>query len=236
MKKNILQETTSSKDTHQENGVLLEKNQGLKNIVNELNKIHEIIIKNQDISHEDSQQIMKSIQENFENTQFNICGEIVNINFIKKHGQEIEQNKDIWQEILDGNFKNHEQLTFLLDSVAESLSKNEEFINLNGLTSLTDEQAKSLSKHKGLFGLKGLTSLTDKQAESLSKHEGLIGLGGLTSLTDEQAESLSKHKGWMSLSGLTSLTDEQAKSLSKHEGGLGLSSFAENLVQKFKNK
>ncbi|MDB4814760.1 hypothetical protein OAH29_00185 [Akkermansiaceae bacterium] len=60
---------------------------------------------------------------------------------------------------------------------------------------LTDGAAESLSKHEGTLSLDGLTSLTDVAAESLSRHQGYLSLTGLTSLTDVAAESLSRHKG-----------------------------------------
>jgi TPR repeat protein len=87
-----------------------------------------------------------------------------------------------------------------------------------GMTSISDSVAESLSKHEGLLYLNGLTSLSDAVAESLSKHEGGLHLGGLTELSDAAAESLSKHEGDLYLNGLTSLSGAAAKSLSKHNG------------------
>ena len=73
----------------------------------------------------------------------------------------------------------------------EDITTDEIIKRVNSTGWITDEQAESLSKVDGILGLEGLTSLTDKQAESLSKVPDLW-LDGLTSITDEQAESLSK--------------------------------------------
>jgi len=163
----------------------------------ELNKVGQSIggIKNridhdEDITDDDILQIKEAIN----NLTIDILGEKVLINEVKdKKG--LLENIEILKEIEQGNFKNHKKLIFITDNAAESLSKHEGRLFLNGLTSLADNQAESLSKHKKWLGLDGLTSLTDNQAESLSKHEGSLFLSGLTSLTDNQAESLSKHEG-----------------------------------------
>ena len=105
---------------------------------------------------------------------------------------------------------------------------------VNSTGSITDEQAESLSKVEGYLVLNGLTSLTDEQAESLSKVQTLV-LNGLTSITDEQAESLSKVEGYLYLTGLTSITDEQAESLS-WVTKLYISEDLQPLIDKYKNQ
>jgi len=135
---------------------------------------------------------------------------------------DIKRNMEIFKEIQGGNVSNTEHLTFITPLIAESLSKHEGTLDLEGLTTLSDTAIESLSKHKGGLSLSGLTTLSDTAAEHLSKHKGGLGLSGLTTLSDTAAEHLSKHKGGLGLDGLTTLSDTAAESLSKHKETLYL--------------
>ena len=59
----------------------------------------------------------------------------------------------------------------------EDITTEEIIARVNSTGSITDEQAESLSKVEGYLSLDGLTSLTDEQAESLSWVEGDLILG-----------------------------------------------------------
>jgi hypothetical protein len=65
-------------------------------------------------------------------------------------------------------------LTQLSDAAAESLSKYEDDLYLEGLTELSDATAESLSKHQGDLWFNSLAKLSDAAAESLCKHQGKI--------------------------------------------------------------
>ncbi|MDA1165664.1 MAG: hypothetical protein O3B13_21415, partial [Planctomycetota bacterium] len=58
-----------------------------------------------------------------------------------------------------------------------------------------DVAAESLSKQNGYLVLEGLTSLSDAAAESLSRHKGKLILGGLRSLSVAAADTLCMHQG-----------------------------------------
>ena len=63
--------------------------------------------------------------------------------------------------------------------------------SLTEFSSIEDTAAESLSKHEGYLQLNGLTELSDAAAESLSKHQGDLNLSGLTELSDAAAASRS---------------------------------------------
>jgi len=136
--------------------------------------------------------------------------------------------KEVAEEFLaDTESVDLSEYTMIEDVAAESLSKHDGGLYLNGLTSLSDGPghialAESLSKSEGFLNLEGLKKLSDAAAESLSKHEGDLDLDGLGELSDAAAESLSKHAGDLDLDGLTELSDAAAESLSKHAGDLYL--------------
>jgi len=136
---------------------------------------------------------------------------------------DLKRNMEIFKEIQGGNVSNTEHLTFITPLIAESLSKHEGTLDLEGLTTLSDTAIEFLSKHKGHLSLSSLTTITDTAAEHLSKHKGDLSLSGLTTITDTAAEHLSKHEGYLNLSGLTTLSDTAAEHLSKHKGTLWLS-------------
>jgi acyl carrier protein len=119
------------------------------------------------------------------------------------------------------------EFTRIDDAAAESLTKHEGDLWLNGLTELSGAAAESLTKHEGDLYLNGLTELSDAAAESLAKHEGTLYLDGLPELSDAAAESLAKHEGELWLNGLTELSDAAAESLAKYEGELWLQGLTE---------
>jgi hypothetical protein len=201
--KNTLQETTGSKNTHEEKGVVLVNNPESQKMINEINSIHDVLMSNQDITEKALQKIIKSIQGNFENSQFDLYGEIVDMQFVKKHGKEIEKNKDIWQEILDGNFDNHEKLTFLISSVAYAFTQfQKECLWLNGLQSINKDSALVLSQLEvdELF-LNGLESIDKEVAYAFAQFKGsnLI-LNGIQIIDKDIFLALSQFKGklWLS--------------------------------------
>jgi len=142
------------------------------------------------------------------------------------------------------------EFTSIEDAAAESVSKYQGLLNLDGITKLTDASAEFLSKHQGLLWLGGVTELSDAAADALSGHHGRVfpndfshleetfmrkhfesqqvGLQiGLTELNDAVAEALSKHQGGLGLRRLTKLSDAAAESLSRHQGRLNLNGLTE---------
>jgi len=77
MIKNTLQETTGSENTHEKKGVILVNNKESQSIINNINGIYEVLMKNQDMKKQALQKIIQNIEENFENSQFYFYGEIV---------------------------------------------------------------------------------------------------------------------------------------------------------------
>jgi len=203
----------------------------------ELNKVATDIseIKNK-IDHDQpiTEKNILELKENINNLTIDIGGEKVSIKEIRNR-EDLKRNLEIFKEIKTGNFKNHEELTFITSKVAESLSKHEGNLYLDDLTSLSTKAAESLNGHNYLLSLNGLTSLSDNVAESLIKHEGgSLYLNGLTALSDNVAENLSKYEGYLHFDGLTALSDNVAESLSKHKGYLslnGLISLSENVAK-----
>ena len=123
--KNVLKDTTGNEENNSiKNGFVLDETKALQNIVDSMNIIHDSLMHNTDISQKAFEKTMKGPQENFKSTQIDVYGQKVDMEFMRKHGKEIGENKKIWEEILDGNMYNHRKLTFLIDSVAEILSKN----------------------------------------------------------------------------------------------------------------
>ena len=112
--------------------------------------------------------------------------------------QENQKNREISQEICNGNFDRKYELTELSPEAAECLSK---------------------WKGKDLF-LTGLTSLSPKAAKKLSQWHGeWLSLNGLSKLSPEAAKYLSQWQGkWFSLNGLTELSPEVSKYLSQWNG------------------
>ena len=128
-----------------------------------LNGIYDALVHDANMTQQKLESLLQDTQESFENTKVDVCGTPVSTQFIREYVSEIEENKEIWKEILDRNMENHRNLTLLIDSVAESLSKHKGELILDGLTALTDASVESLSKHKGRLCLDGLTILTDAE-------------------------------------------------------------------------
>ena len=233
--KNILKDTTGNENNNSiKNGFVLESKEAIDNIVVSMNVIYELLLSNTDVSEKYLQEIMGDIERDFENTQINLYGQKVDIEFMRKNVKEMKENKKIWEEILAGNISNHRKLTFLIDSVAEILIHSVEWLFLDEVIFLTDKQAEIFRSYEGLLYLNGIIFLTDNQVESLSKHQRPLSLDGLISLTDNQAESFSRNEGDLSLSGLKSITEHQAEILSRHKGTLflnGLSSLTYTQVE-----
>ncbi len=151
----------------------------------------------------------------------------------------LKENARIWQEIMAGNYANHERLTYLPATVANHLARFDGRLDLYRLKSLSDIVAQHLAKHKGGLELSGLTYLSDTTAESLATHQGDLMLDGLSFLSDTAAEHLAK-KPWGELSffTVTSLSDIAAGHLSKHAGNLRLhelSSLSDIAAEHFSN-
>jgi hypothetical protein len=203
MKKNNLQDTTGNKNNHKENGVLLVSNQESKTIISNINSIHEVLMKNQDITKQSLQEIMSNIQRNFENTQFDLCGEIVDIKFIKKHGQEIEKNQGIWQEILDGKFDNHTKLTFLTPSIATALSQLQgDDLYLNELQVIDKDSALALAQFQGIeLSLYDLQIIDKDSALALAQFQGTyLYLSSLQTIDKDSALALAQFQGALQVS------------------------------------
>ena len=64
----------------------------------------------------------------------------------------------------------------LTKEIAKQFLESVNLVALSEFTAIEDEAAESLSKHEGDLFLDGLTSLSDAAAESLSKHEGRLRL------------------------------------------------------------
>ena len=77
----------------------------------------------------------------------------------------------------------------LTKEIAEQFLADDASVDLFEFTELDDVAAESLSKDEGILFLDGLGSLPDAAAESLSKHEGWLSLD-LDNLSDSAAEVL----------------------------------------------
>ena len=131
-----------------------------------------------------------------------------------------------------------DKLTNLSDSAAESLSKLNADLSMEGLSRLSDSAAKSLSNVQGELSLRGLQELSDSAAKSISKHQGTIWLDGIRKLSVSAAKSLAEHQGSIVLRGLKTLTDAAAESLSMHKGPqftLGISKVSDGFAASFSN-
>jgi hypothetical protein len=225
--KKIIPDTTNPKNNHKETDIIFKNNKESQNMINNMNYIHTIIMKNQGVSEQNFKKILNNIREDFNNSQFDIYEEIVDIKFIEKHGEEIEQNKDIWQEILDGNFKNHRKLTFLIPSVALALSQFKEmWLSLSDLQSINKDIALTLIQFQGMWiSLNGLQSINEDIAIALSQFQGQrLFLEGLQSMNKEIAMALSMFQGKrLFLNGLQSIDKDSALALAQLEGKLYVS-------------
>ena len=148
--------------------------------------------------------------------------------------QLIKENQRIFDEIMCGNYSNHEKLKDITPEVARELAKYEYSLSLNGLSSITEEVAHELALHSNELSLNGLCSLTVEVAHELAKHNSRLYLNGLSSITEEVARELAKHKNWLYLDGLTSITEEVARELAKHNSTIWAQSHIEEEIAKFK--
>jgi hypothetical protein len=230
--KKTLQDITEYKNTHLENDLILVKNQESLKLVNNINSIYEALISNKDITKQTLQEIIKSIQENFKNSQIDLYGTTVDIPFIKKHEKEIQENKDIWQEIVEGDFDNIYKLTFLIPSVSYSLSQfQQNILNLNTLQSIDKDSTTALAQFNGKnLSLNGLQSINPETAFAFSQFKGQhLSLNGIQSIDKYSALALSQFQGKsLTLNGLQSIDKDSVLALNKFKGKLEVS----NEVQK----
>jgi hypothetical protein len=224
MKKNTLQDTTGFKNNHKENGILLVNNKESQNIINDINSIYDVLMRNKDITQKTLQKIINNIQGNFENTQFDPCGIILDMKFIKKYGQEIEKNKGIWQEILDRNCKNEDKITFLIPSVAKALSQFQgTYLYLNSLQTINKDSAEALSQFQGKeLCLNTLQVMDKNSAVALSQFQGdFLSLNGFYSIDKDIAQILAQFQGpRLSLDGVKSIDKDIASALGKFQGSV----------------
>jgi hypothetical protein len=174
IKKNTLQDTTGSKNNYEKNGVVLVNNKESQSIINNINGIYDVLMKNQDMTKQALEKIISKIQEDFKNSQFDFYGTIVDMNFIKKNAKEIEENKEIWEEILDGDFSNYEKITFINYSVALTLSKFQgKDLYLNKLKFIDKDSAHALSQFQGsTLSLMSLNCIDKDSGYALNQFKG----------------------------------------------------------------
>jgi hypothetical protein len=107
-------------------------------------------------------------------------------------------NREIWQEICDGNFNRKHELTALSLKSAKYLSEWQgKDLFLGKLIKLSPEEAKYLSQWKGKWlSLNGLSELTPEAAKHLSQWKGnRLSLNGLKGVSPEVVEYLSQWQG-----------------------------------------
>ena len=107
-------------------------------------------------------------------------------------------NREIWQEICDGNFDRKHELTALSLKSAKDLSEWQgKDLFLGKLIKLSPEEAKRLSKWKGKWlSLNGLSELSPEAAKHLSQWKGnRLSLNGLKKVSPEVVEYLSQWQG-----------------------------------------
>ena len=152
----------------------------------------------------------------------------------------------VGNQVIESNNFNEE----ILDLYAEHIIKKHPDLRsignlyLGNLRDLSDAAAESLSRHEGHLSLDGLTSLSDSAnhialAKKLASQNGPLYLSELTSLSDGAAEALSKCDGDFDLKGLKSLSDTGAQALAKKKGGknkMRLPLQIQNQVDKYKKK
>ena len=107
-------------------------------------------------------------------------------------------NREIWQEICDGNFDRKHELTALSLESAKYLSEWQgKDLFLGKLIKLSSEEAKYLSQWKGKWlSLNGLSELSPEAAKHLSQWKGnRLSLNGLKKVSPEVVEYLSQWQG-----------------------------------------
>lgn len=93
--KNRLKETTGSEKKRIEHGLFLERNKSIGDIIESMNVIHKALMDNRNVSQRVVEEIMKDIQDNFKNTQVDLYGQKVDMDFMRKHGKVIKENQEI---------------------------------------------------------------------------------------------------------------------------------------------
>jgi hypothetical protein len=241
MTKNKLQDTTGSeKNNHKENELVLVNNKESQCIINDINSTYEALMRNQNISKKSLKNTIQNIQDNFENSQFNLYGQIVDIQFIKKNRKEIQENKNIWQEILNGNFENHNKLTFIIPSIGLALSKfKNNDLGLNKLQSIDKDSAQALSYFQGGdLWLNGLQSIDKDIARALSQFQGnSLYLKKLRAIDINTSVALSKFQGSsLFLGDLQFIDKDSTQALSHFQGKIYSSSEIEKQIDFYKEE
>ena len=111
---------------------------------------------------------------------------------------EEKTNREIWEEICNGDFSRKHELTALSPEAAKALSEwTGKDLFLGKLTRLSHDEAKYLSTWKGRWlSLNGLTQLTPDAAMYLSQWQGnRLSLNGLKKVSPEVVEYLSQWRG-----------------------------------------
>ena len=124
----------------------------------------------------------------------------INKSDLQKAGVSKEEitNREIWQEICDGNLDRKHELTALSLKSAKYLSEWQgKDLFLGKLIRLSPEEAKYLSKWKGKWlSLNGLSELSPEAAKHLSQWKGnRLSLNGLKEVSPEVVEYLSQWQG-----------------------------------------
>ena len=116
----------------------------------------------------------------------------------KKTSHEAMRNREIWQEIIDGNLDRKYQLTEISPIVAKHLSKwKGKDLFLPNIKTLTPEEAKYLSDWKGEWlSLNNIKSLSTDVAKYLATWRGQhLSLNGLKKISPEVVECLMQWPG-----------------------------------------
>ena len=116
----------------------------------------------------------------------------------KKTSNEAMRNREIWQEIIDGNFDRKYQLTEISSIVAKHLSKwKGKDLFLPNIKILTSEEAKYLSYWKGEWlSLNNIKSLSTDVAKYLARWHGQrLSLNGLEKISPEVVKYLMQWPG-----------------------------------------
>ncbi len=243
----VVRDTDSPEKKESEGGYGVEIVKGQDNsvVVESLQQLESVL------SHDQPVTIGKILEAEkaLESIKVNFCGEDMTIEKMQKV---VEENKEIWEEVKNENYKHITELTYITNEIAECLLGNTDWLLLHKLTFLSDKQAEILSKYRGeyvslpelaslsdmairhlstLEGEKelilGLTSLTDDASEYLSKYCGKrLDLRNVAMISDTAAKNLAKFKGRLGLSGLKSISDSVAECLGEHEGELDLRNVA----------
>ncbi len=153
---------------------------------------------------------------------------------------DFKHNAGIWQEIREGKYNRHKELTYLPPEIARIISEDYKGpLHFDHLTFISDEVAVYLGKHEGpRLLLTALTSLSDTAALHISKHSGqLLFLDGITSSSELAVAYLMKYRGAISLLGLTDVPDKIIRILAQHsEVGLGVLDIISERIKTYKRE